>query len=67
MIRAFSATDVSALMPFRYVEFIFSALFGFLFFMEVPTFVTIAGASFIIAGTAYISYYETRKEKMKSL
>ena len=67
MIRAFSATDVSALMPFRYVEFIFSALFGFLFFMEVPTFITIAGASFIIAGTAYISYYETRKEKIKNL
>lgn len=63
MIRAFSATDASALSPFRYVEFIFSALFGFLFFMEIPTLVTIAGAAFIIAGTAYISYYETQKER----
>jgi S-adenosylmethionine uptake transporter len=65
MIRAFSATDASALSPFRYVEFIFSALFGFLFFMEVPTLVTVTGAAFIIAGTAYISYYETQKERKK--
>lgn len=66
MIRAFSATDVSALLPFRYVEFIFAALFGFMFFTEIPTLVTIAGGLFIIAGTAYISYYETRKENKKN-
>ena len=63
MIRAFSATDASALSPFRYVEFIFAAVLGFAFFGEIPTVVTIAGAMFIIAGTAYISYYETRKER----
>ncbi|MBX9805598.1 MAG: DMT family transporter [Alphaproteobacteria bacterium] len=66
MIRAFSATEASALSPFRYVEFIFAALFGFVFFLEIPTLVTLAGASFIIAGTAYISYYETRKEAKKN-
>lgn len=65
MIRAFSATDASALAPFRYVEFLFSALFGFLIFLEVPTLVTVAGGAFIIAGTAYISYYETQKERKK--
>ena len=65
MIRAFSATDASALSPFRYVEFIFAALFGFIFFLEIPTLVTLTGATFIIAGTAYISYYETRKERKK--
>lgn len=63
MIRAFSATEASALSPFRYVEFIFSALFGFLLFQEIPTLVTFAGGAFIIAGTAYISYYETQKEQ----
>jgi S-adenosylmethionine uptake transporter len=66
MIRAFSATDASALTPFRYVEFIFAGLFGFLFFFEIPTLVTLVGAAFIIAGTAYISYYETRKENLKN-
>jgi len=67
MIRAFSATEASALSPFRYVEFIFSALFGFLLFAEVPTLVTLIGAAFIIAGTAYISYYEALKEHKKNL
>ena len=67
MIRAFSATEASALSPFRYVEFVFAALFGFVFFMEIPTMVTLAGASFIIAGTAYISYYETRKDRKKAV
>jgi S-adenosylmethionine uptake transporter len=66
MIRAFSATEASALSPFRYVEFIFAALFGFAFFAEVPTLITMLGAAFIIAGTAYISYYETRKESKKN-
>jgi S-adenosylmethionine uptake transporter len=65
MIRAFSATDASALSPFRYVEFIFAALFGFVFFLEIPTLVTLSGAAFIIAGTAYISYYEAQKERKK--
>lgn len=67
IIRAFSAMDASALMPFRYVEFIFSALFGYLFFLEIPTLVTLTGATFIIAGTAYISYYEIRKEQRKKV
>lgn len=62
LIRAFSATDASALMPFRYVEFIFSALFGFLFFKEIPTQSILLGATLIIAATFYISYYEAKKE-----
>lgn len=52
MIRAFSATEASSLSPFRYVEFVFAALFGFIFFLEIPTLVTLTGALFIIAGTA---------------
>jgi S-adenosylmethionine uptake transporter len=66
MIRAFSATDASALMPFRYTEYVFSALLGFVLFLEIPTLVTIFGAAFVIAGTAYISYYETRKDRKKN-
>ncbi|MEI8295005.1 MAG: DMT family transporter [Alphaproteobacteria bacterium] len=59
---AFSATEASALMPFRYVEFIFSALLGFLLFHEIPTLTTLLGTGLIIVGTFYISYVETRKE-----
>lgn len=63
IVRAFSATDASGLMPFRYVEFIFSAFFGFVLFSEIPTILTLAGAALIILGTGYISYCETQKEK----
>jgi S-adenosylmethionine uptake transporter len=61
LIRAFTATDASALMPFRYVEFIFTSLAGFFLFSEIPTQITLLGVVFIIAGTAYLSYYESRK------
>jgi S-adenosylmethionine uptake transporter len=63
LFRAFSATDASALMPFRYVEFIFASLLGFLFFSEIPTLITLAGASLIIGSTFYLSYSETKKER----
>ena len=64
---AFSATDASALMPFRYVEFIFSGLIGFLLFSEIPTMWTLIGVTLIIASTMYISYSENRKEKKAKL
>ena len=63
LIRAFSATDASALMPFRYVELIFSALFGFLLFGEVPMTLILEGAAVIIAATFYLSYYESKKKQ----
>lgn len=63
LIRAFSATDASGLMPFRYVELIFSALFGYVLFSEVPMYQIFLGAPLIIAGTFYITYTESRKEK----
>lgn len=63
LFKAFSATDASSLMPFRYVEFLFSALSGFLFFGQIPTPWILAGAALIIASTFYISHVETRKEK----
>lgn len=62
LFRAFSAADASALMPFRYVEFIFSSIIGFLVYHEIPTPWTLAGVSLIILSTFYISYVETRRE-----
>lgn len=63
LIRAFSATDASALTPFRYIDFVFAALFGFVLFMEIPTKWTLAGAVLIIAGTFFISYVESKRSK----
>jgi S-adenosylmethionine uptake transporter len=63
LFRAFAATEASALAPFRYVEFIISALFGFLLFSQIPTAFVFAGAALIIVSTLYITVVETRREK----
>jgi S-adenosylmethionine uptake transporter len=63
LFRAFSATDASALTPFRYFEFIVAALFGFIFFSQIPTVSVLWGALLIVASTYYISIVETRREK----
>ncbi len=59
--KAFSATDVSALAPFRYVEFLISALFGIIFFREFPGINVIVGATILIPSTLYLVYSEKTK------
>lgn len=61
LFRAYSSTDASALAPFRYAEFLFSAFFGFLFFSQIPETMTVIGAVIIAASAFYISVVETRK------
>ena len=63
LFRAYSATDASALAPFRYAEFIVAATFGFIFFGQVPEIKVIIGAAVIGAGAFYISYAETKSER----
>ncbi len=41
--------DAGVLAPFTYVSMIWSVIFGFVFFAEVPTAATITGAALIIA------------------
>lgn len=66
LLKAFSATDVSALAPYRYTELFFAGLFGYLFYSEVPTFWTFVGAAIIIVATASIAYYEIHAARKKS-
>lgn len=56
--RAFEATDLSALAPFRYVEFLVSALMGFIFFSEIPGLNVFVGAVILIPTTLYLAYTE---------
>lgn len=67
LLKAFAATEVSALQPFRYVELILSALFGLLIFHEFPTMSTVIGAAIIVPSTFYIAVYETRQQKKKAI
>ncbi len=66
LFRAYSATDASALAPFRYTEFIVAATFGFVFFGQIPETAIIIGACVIGASAFYISYMETKKEASQS-
>ena len=61
LFKAFSATDASSLVPFRYTELVFAVLFGYVLFSEVPMLRTFIGAGIIIASTLYMSYAEMRK------
>lgn len=63
--RAFAATDLSALAPYRYLEFLFSALAGFIFFAELPGLNVIIGAIILIPCTLYLGYSENKKSKRK--
>lgn len=63
LLKAFSATDVSALQPVRYVELLFSSFFGLVLFHELPTWSTLIGAAFIIPATLYIAYFETHQRR----
>lgn len=65
LLKAYAATEISALQPFKYVELILSGVFGFVIFQEFPTFSTILGALIIIPSTLYITIYETRKQQKR--
>jgi len=60
--KAFNATDVSALAPYRYIEFILSACFAFVFFREIPGLNVIIGAAILVPCTLFLAYNEQRKE-----
>lgn len=60
MIRAFSMSEASAIAPFSYVGIILAALWGFLFFAEVPDLWTGVGALVIVLAGLYVWHRETR-------
>ena len=63
LLRAFSATDASGLMPFRYTELLFSATIGFLLFSEIPKLWILGGGGLIVVSNFYITWREIKKEK----
>jgi len=67
LLKAFSATEVSALAPFKYFELILSGIFGLIIFHEFPTVSTLLGAAIIVPSTLYIAIYETQQQKKKAV
>ena len=60
--RAFSATEASGLMPFRYTSLLTASLAEFIFFRVTPASNVIVGAVIIIAAALYIATFEKRNE-----
>ena len=56
--QAFREADASVVLPFDFRKLIWSSLFGFLFFSEVPDIWTWLGGSVIFASGCYIAYRE---------
>lgn len=66
LLKAFSATEVSALAPYRYVELIFAMAFGFLLFGEIPRLNHWIAMAIIVPSTLAIAYYEIYQRKKES-
>lgn len=66
LLKAYAATEVSALQPFKYFELVLSAIFGFVIFQEFPTTSTLLGAAIIIPATLYIVFFETRQQRKRT-
>ncbi|MCI5095301.1 MAG: DMT family transporter [Rhodobacteraceae bacterium] len=60
LIRAFSQGEAAMLAPYSYTGLIFAALWGILFFAELPDGWTISGALVIAGSGLYVWHRETR-------
>ena len=65
LLKAFSATDISALAPYRYVELIFATSFGFIFFNDTILLNTWIGIAIIVPSTLAVAYYEICQRKQQ--
>jgi drug/metabolite transporter (DMT)-like permease len=65
--RAYSLAQASVAAPFEYAALLFSVLWGFLFWQEIPTWATWAGAFLTISSGLYILYRERRERPLVSM
>jgi drug/metabolite transporter (DMT)-like permease len=63
--RAYSTAQASVIAPFEYASLPISILWGFLFWREVPTLMTLAGASLTLASGMYLLVKDQRKKPEK--
>ena len=60
MTRAYSTAQASVIAPFEYASLPISIMWGFLFWHEVPTLVTLAGAALTLASGMYLLIQERK-------
>lgn len=66
LLKAFAATDVSALAPFRYVELLFALAFGYFLYGEIPNQWAWVGIAIIVPSTFAVMVYESNRKKERN-
>lgn len=66
MFQAFKCSEISAFMPLRYVEAIFTFAAGFFLFHQVPPLQTWIGGSLITLGALWMTLIERRQDRVKN-
>lgn len=66
LIRSFRYVDASATCPYRYTEFLMSAVIGFLVFGEAPQSATLLGSCLIVPSVIYCAYKEIEEPAEKA-
>lgn len=61
ILQAFSHTDATAVIPYRYFELIISAGIAYIIFLEIPDISTIYGALIVIPLTLFLIYSEKKE------
>lgn len=61
LLRAFSLADATFLSPFKYMEFLFSVLFGYFIFNEIPTKYSFFVVFVIVVCNIWLIYCENKK------
>ncbi|MBN2045460.1 MAG: DMT family transporter [Anaerolineales bacterium] len=61
MARAYSLAQASVVAPFEYLSLPINVMWGFLIWQEVPTWMTMAGASLTLLSGWYVFYQEQRR------
>ena len=62
--RAYSLAQASVAAPFEYVVLLFSVMWGFIIWQEIPTIATWTGAILTVASGLYILYRERQKRPL---
>lgn len=56
--KALSLADTAVILPFEFLKLVWAALFGFIFFADIPGLSTWIGGAVIFVSAAYIAYRE---------
>ena len=65
MTRAYSTAQASVIAPFEYASLPINVMWGFLFWHEIPTWVTVAGALLTLSSGMYLLFQDQKERTAK--